>query len=236
MKKNEKTVATGVVKRMAMAGAVAALMGLPGCIADVPQLAPPGATMTVFANPESVPANGGVSVITAIVTESIGTPVPDGTVVQFFTNIGTIDREGLTKDGVARVNFISDARSGTASINAVSGNVTGGTGVAIGNAVASRMLLFADPPRITLSISKTTHIIATILDGDGNPVPNIGVIFSVNSTTETMEPASGTPVFTDNNGRAESILRTKRTTPGTATVQVQTLGGLTGSITVSIVQ
>ena len=191
--------------------------------------------MTVFAAPTNVPASGGVSVITAIVTEVIGTPVPDGTVVQFFTDLGTIDREGRTKDGVARVNFVSDTRSGTANITAVSGPVTGGTAVAIGEAVASRMIVTADPPFIKLSVSKTTHIIATVLDSNGNPVPNIGVIFTVNSTTELMEPA-GTPVYTDSNGRAEAVLRTKRTTPGSVVVNVQTLGGLTGSITVSIVQ
>jgi len=217
-----------------MAGAMAALVGAPACD-DVPQLAPPQATMTVFAAPTTVPASGGVSVITAIVTEVIGTPVPDGTVVQFFTDLGTIDREGRTKDGVARVNFVSDTRSGTANITAVSGPVTGGTAVAIGEAVASRMIVTADPPFIKLSVSKTTHIIATVLDSNGNPVPNIGVIFTVNSTTELMEPA-GTPVYTDSNGRAEAVLRTKRTTPGSVVVNVQTLGGLTGSITVSIVQ
>lgn len=217
-----------------MAGAMAALVGAPACD-DVPQLAPPEATMTVFAAPTTVPASGGVSVITAIVTEVIGTPVPDGTVVQFFTDLGTIDREGRTKDGVARVNFVSDTRSGTANITAVSGPVTGGTAVAIGEAVASRMIVTADPPFIKLSVSKTTHIIATVLDSNGNPVPNIGVIFTVNSTTELMEPA-GTPVYTDSNGRAEAVLRTKRTTPGSVVVNVQTLGGLTGSITVSIVQ
>jgi hypothetical protein len=223
-----------VVSRVAMAGAMAALVGAPACD-DVPQLAPPEATMTVFAAPSNVPASGGVSVITAIVTEVIGTPVPDGTVVQFFTDLGTIDREGRTKDGVARVNFVSDTRSGTANITAVSGPVTGGTAVAIGEAVASRMIVTADPPFIKLSVSKTTHIIATVLDSNGNPVPNIGVIFTVNSTTELMEPA-GTPVYTDSNGRAEAVLRTKRTTPGSVVVNVQTLGGLTGSITVSIVQ
>ena len=223
-----------VVSRVAMAGAMAALVGAPACD-DVPQLAPPEATMTVFAAPTNVPASGGVSVITAIVTEVIGTPVPDGTVVQFFTDLGTIDREGRTKDGVARVNFVSDTRSGTANITAVSGPVTGGTAVAVGEAVASRMIVTADPPFIKLSVSKTTHIIATVLDSNGNPVPNIGVIFTVSTTTELMEPA-GTPVYTDSNGRAEAVLRTKRTTPGSVVVNVQTLGGLTGSITVSIVQ
>ena len=98
--------------------AVAALLGHPGC-ADVAQLAPSNATMVLIASPPFVPANGGVSQISAVVTEAVGTPVPDGTVVQFFTTIGKIDREGKTNDGVARVNFIADARSGTADVTAV---------------------------------------------------------------------------------------------------------------------
>jgi hypothetical protein len=212
--------------------AVAALLGLSNC-ADVPQLAPPGATMTVFATPVNVAANGGVSVITAIITEAAGTPVPNGTVVQFFTNLGTVDREGVTKDGVARVNFISDARSGTANITAVSGPLTGAADVSIGEAVASNMIVIADPSRIVLTHSKTTRIIATVLDGFGNPVPNIGVIFTVDGSTETMESA-GQPIFTDNNGRAEDTLRTRRTTAGSVTVHVQTLGGTTGQVVVPI--
>ena len=231
----KKTIGRLAVKGTAMAVAVAALLGLPNC-ADVPQLAPPGATMTIFASPADIAANGGVSVITAIIVEAVGTPPPDGTVVQFFTNIGKIDREGLTKDGVARVNLISDVRSGTANVQAVSGPITASTSVSIGEAVQGlTMIVIADPPFIRLSLSKTTHIIATVLDPLGNPMPNVGVIFTVNSTSETMEPA-GIPVFTDNNGRAESVLRTKRNTPGTVTVNIQTLGGTTGSIAVSIVQ
>lgn len=219
-----------VVRQAAMAGAVAALLGVPGCD-DVPQLAPPEATITLIANPASIPANGGVSQITAVVTEVIGTPVPDGTVVQFYTDLGTIDREGKTNGGVARVNFISDSRSGSANITAVSGPITAGTGVSIGNAVATNMIVIADPSRITTS--RSTHIIATVLDANGNPVPNIGCIFTVSTTTEFMD-SQGHPVFTDNNGRCEDVLRTRRTTPGSVTVEVETLGGVTGSVTVPI--
>ena len=218
-----------------MTGALAALLGVPAC-EDVPQLAPPGATITLIVNPADIAANGGVSVITAIVTEEIGTPVSDGTSVQFYANIGTVDREGRTNDGVARVNFISDSRSGEASITAVSGPATAPPAtIRIGEAVASNIIVIADPPRINLSISKTTHIIATVVDGFGNPVPNIGVIFRVNSTTETMDSASH-PIFTDSNGRAEDVLRTKRTTAGSAIVTVETVGGLGPvSITVPII-
>ena len=61
-------------------------------------------------------ANGGVSVITAILIEPNGTPVSNGTVVLFFSDIGIIDRQGTTKDGIARVNFVADSRSGVANI------------------------------------------------------------------------------------------------------------------------
>jgi hypothetical protein len=86
--------------------------------------APPGSTMTLFANPDFVPANGGTSVVTAVVVEPAGTPVPDGTVVQFFTTLGTIEEQGKTNDGVARVNFVADSRSGTATVSALSGGGT----------------------------------------------------------------------------------------------------------------
>ena len=221
-----------VVKQAGTAVAVAALLGLQSC-ADVPQLAPNGATIVLLANPEFIPANGGVSIISAIVTEPAGTPVPDGTVVQFFTNLGMIDREGRTNDGVARVNLISDARSGTAAVSAVSGSSTAtlGSGVRIGAVLPARLILIADPSRIT--VSKSTHIIAMVLDDAANPVANVGVIFTTPATTEFMD-SQGHPVFTDNNGVAEDVVHTKRTTAGSITVNVTVLssGGLSGSISV----
>ena len=158
--------------------ALSALLWHRGC-ADVPQMAPFESTITLFANPPFIPANGGVSVISAVVTEAAGTPVPDGTVVQFFATIGKVDREGLTKDGVARVNFISDTRSGVAEVTAVSGPITTTLpgGISIGGVLPALVLVTADPSRIT--VSRSTHIFATVLDADGNPVPNIGVIFTV---------------------------------------------------------
>src|SRR6185436_8626990 len=83
--------------------------------------APAGSSLTVAANPELIPANGGVSIITALVIEPAGTVVADGTVVQFFTNLGDVEEQGKTNDGVARVNFRATGRSGVATITAISG-------------------------------------------------------------------------------------------------------------------
>jgi hypothetical protein len=185
--------------------------------------APPGSTIALFANPEFIPAFGGVSVISALVTEPAGTPVPDGTVVQFFTNLGRVDEQGKTNDGVARVNLVSDSRSGTATVQAFSGGPataaspgtgTGGSGasnsvsVVIGSALPSRVQVTANPTRVTSP--RESLIRAFVVDANGNPVFNIPVIFTVEqpsgaAPTELMD-SRGTPVHTDNNGVAEDRL------------------------------
>jgi len=104
---------------VALAGASAIAL-MPAC-ESVPLTAAPGTNMTLIANPGFVIANGGVSVVTAILVEPAGTFVPDGTEVFFFTNLGRVDASGKTRNGVARVNFVSDARSGTARVDAISG-------------------------------------------------------------------------------------------------------------------
>ena len=219
--------------------------------------AAPGSTLTLIANPDSVPANGGVSILTALVIEPAGTTVPDGTVVQFFTNLGRVEpREGKTKDGVARVNFISDGRSGRAHVTAVSGGAavapapspsaspapqpitgaaTASVDILVGGAQGLRVFVTADPSRITES--RSTHIIANVFDSNGNPMANIPVIFEVQSNpfTEFMD-SQGNPLFTDTNGRAEDVMRTRRTPPvvGTAVVKVTALSAGQPSGTVSV--
>jgi len=186
--------------------------------------------MTLFANPEFIPATGGISVISAVLTEPAGTLVPDGTVIQFFTNLGKIEPQGKTHDGVARVNLLSDGRSGTATVRALSGGTassgggtaspspgTGGGAGASGTATVrigplpKAIFLSAVPNRLT--DSRTTHLFAQVYDGDGNPIPNVPVIFTITGTsigpiTEHLD-SGGTPVFTDNNGIAEDILRSQ---------------------------
>lgn len=174
--------------------------------------APPGSSITVFANPEFIAANGGVSVISALVFEPAGTPVPDGTVVQFFTNLGRIDEQGKTNDGVARVNLVADSRSGTATVRAFSGGAatapaptpsasaspgpgTGTAGAAgsvqvvIGSALPARVDVTAFPQRITDFRQSTIR--AFVYDQNGNPVSNVPVLFSVSQgATPTPAPTA----------------------------------------------
>jgi hypothetical protein len=192
--------------------------------------APVGSTLDVFANPTFISAHTGVSVISALVIEPAGTPVPDGTVVQFFTSLGAIDEQGRTNDGVARVNLTADGRSGIATITAASGDViaTLDPGVVIGSALPARLLVTAEPSRITVSAS--THVTANVFDDDGNPAANVPVIFTITAdpATEWMD-SQGAPIHTDTNGRASDVMRTRRTTSGTATVKA-TVPGAAGFI------
>jgi hypothetical protein len=236
--------------------------------------APPGSTISCQPNPIAIAAFNGVSVISCLLQEDIGTPVADGTVVQFFTNLGRIPEQGKTNDGVVRVNFQADGRSGTATIRISSGagtlpapsssSVTVTTTpvqrgvsasdagaavslagvmantevtVTVGNAAAKQIRVSADPPRIT--DSRSSQITATVFDEFGNPVAGVPVYFSVGggtivgpSPTPTASPtgtptpppattppsggggtehmdSQGTPVFTDTNGRATDVLRTR---------------------------
>ena len=241
-------------RRAAAAAVLAAVGGCAGALFT----APPGSTIALIPNPSFVPANGGVSVITAVVTEPAGTPVSDGTELQCFTDLGSIDRQVKTKTGVARANFVSDSRSGVAHISCQSGGtapiiaaspgaspapVTGGTSgtnsgttqVTVGNALVKSVLIFAEPSRIVAG-SNSTDVIANVVDANGNPVANVGVIFSVVADPATEFFPSPGPFFTNNNGQAIATLRTRRTTAGNAQVKASAAGpnGFVDSNTLTI--
>jgi hypothetical protein len=217
-----------------------------GC--EVPPLMAPGSSITLIANPKFIVANGGVSVITAIVTEPVGTFVPDGSVVLFFTNLGRIDPQGKTVDGVARVNLIADSRSGTAKVRGVAAAgggpaPSGGTSasgfaeeqVEIGSALPTSLVLTADPPTVRAGGSST--ITANVFDTFGNPVANVPVIFTL-SVPATLAGArldsGGSQRFTDTNGQAFDTLHTRAGTSGLASVSATAAGDLASRAPVNI--
>jgi hypothetical protein len=227
------------MSKVKLAVAVAWVVVLPSC-GDAPLTAPAGSTLQLIANPPFIVANGGVSVVTAIVVEPAGTFVPDGTEVFFFTTLGQIEASRETKDGVARVNFVSDARSGTATITAVSGGApTGGGGedgsgtgsgtgsasvdVLIGSALPETILVTADPS--AMRSTGSSSITANVFDKEGNPVANVPLIFSVGDGdnpggVDEYLDSGGSQVFTDSNGQASDVLRSRRPLSDSAVVTV----------------
>ena len=238
--------------------AVLLLVLLLGTCNQAIMVAPPGSNFapdgSLIANPEFIAAHGDVSVISGLILKATGAPVADGTVVQFFTNLGKIDEQGKTNDGVVRVNLVSDSRSGTATVRAFSGgavagpsfvdgpvvgfssgSITGGSAVSaamasasttviIGSARPDHVVLTANPPRITTGTSTT--LLAQVFDATGNPVANVPVIFQITSTTpQARLDSGGQAVFTDNDGRATDILRTNSTVAGNITVTATAANG-----------
>ena len=199
-------------------------LALPMCT-GVPLTAPANSTITLSANPLFIPSNGGVSVVTAIVIEPAGTPVPNGTVVFFFTNLGRVDEQGKTKDGIARVNFVSDSRAGDATVTASSGGPAVAPsasptatptpttdrlsfGMTVANAQTASsstvtihigkvnsVIVTANPDRITSP--RSAMITANVFDDFGNPVANVPVFFSIGTVSVSPTPApSPTPTPT----------------------------------------
>lgn len=196
----------------------------------VPLTAAPGTTLTLIANPTFVAANGGRSLLTAILIEPAGTFVPDGTEVFFFTNLGSIaDERAKTVNGVARTYFIADSRSGKATVQAISGGpavapsaspspasdprVAADSGqatqtITVGSANPTRVLVTANPQ--LLANSRQASIVANVFDAAGNPVQNVPVVFSVSAVPlQEFLGSGGAPQFTDSNGQAFDTLSTR---------------------------
>jgi hypothetical protein len=189
-------------------------------------------------NPPFISKDGDSAIVSVLVLEPAGTPAPDGTVVQFFTTLGTIPEQGKTNDGVARVNFRSDARSGTAKITAFSGPATTTADVIIGTIRPAQILPGVIDPRIDLAQGvSTARFKVTVLDASGNPVSSVPVRFSVvdNPATDTLLVTEG---FTDNNGDVFSRVQTRRTTSGTIRILATVLSGPSVSVefTIAVVQ
>lgn len=201
--------------------------------------APEGTTLNIFVNPSFIALNGDTAVVSVLAFEKAGTPVPDGTVIQFFTTLGTIDEQAKTNDGVARVNLRSNATSGTAVVTAVSGSASiKSPDVAIGAPRVSKVATQAIDPTIDLRLGKSTaQIAARVADNAGNPIPGIIVRFTA-SNPATDRLLDGSDRTTNNNGDAVNRVQTSRTTAGTITIKVEVLapGSVTAAdITVQVV-
>jgi hypothetical protein len=110
----------------------------------------------VFANPTTVESSG-TSTITAQVLTSAGTPAPDGTAVNFTTNLGSIDPFGQTTEGIATTEFKAPevTSDDTARITAKVGTKSGFVDVEITASVTP-------PPPTPLSVTPPTTNICEI--------------------------------------------------------------------------
>jgi hypothetical protein len=227
------------MSKLRLAALPLAVVALASC-ETAPLTAPVGSTIFLQANPTFVIANGGRSIVTAVVTEPAGTLVPDGTEVNFFTTLGTIDLVGKTVRGIASVNFIADSRSGRATVTALSGGATGGTNptveIAIGSTLPALVNVACDPQRIISP--RNCRLQATVFDEFGNPVQNVPVSFSIDgSLVEETLDSGGALLYTNSNGQVTDVLRTQAPIglgQKTVTVTARAANGIEGTVTVFV--
>jgi hypothetical protein len=134
-------------------------------------------------------------------------------------------------------------------VTAISGGAGGGEGggtgtdevtVDIGSALPSVILVTANPS--AMRSTSSSHITANVFDESGNPVANVPLIFTVGEgqTTGGVEEyfdSGGSQVFTDSNGQASDVLRSRRPLADadvTVTVVATAPTGLTGETDVLI--
>lgn len=189
----------------------------------VPLTSPTGSTISLSIDRSILPVNGQATV-TAVVTESAGTAVQNGTVVSFSPTLGRVEPvEAPTVNGKAVVTYIAPSVSGTATINAFSGSAStgsgnsssGGVSVMVGSAAVGSVSLNVAPSSVPQN-GGTVNVSALALDSAGNPLPSVAVLFTTDQGT-----LANASVFTDTNGNAATTLSTNRVTKVTATVGAQ---------------
>lgn len=170
----------------------------------------PAATIKLSANPTKIPADGkSSSTITAIVADSGGKPVANGTAVNFTTTLGTFNngKQALTEvisnnAGTVDVSLMSGTTSGIATVTCTSNGVTQAINVEIGNTQTPEVAgitLTANPTKIPADGTSSSLIKATLVDSAGQAAINgtsvtftttLGV-FSNNTTTISATVSNG---------------------------------------------
>lgn len=196
----------------ALFGILLTAVALAGCD-KVPLLAPTNSTIRLNASVGVVPVNGSLDLV-AVVIESAGTPVQNGTVVTFQSSLGTIEpREGRTTNGQVTVKYLSGGQSGKAKISAFSGgSKSEDLEILVGGAGAAAVTLRADTT-VLPSTGGTAALVATVLDTGGNPIRGVAVTFS--ATAGQLSPGTA---FTNDSGEARTDLFTTRESTVTARV------------------
>ncbi|PIU67992.1 MAG: hypothetical protein COS84_02380, partial [Armatimonadetes bacterium CG07_land_8_20_14_0_80_40_9] len=174
-------------------------------------------------SPEVLPADGVTQAgITAIVKDAQGNPAPQGTVVNFSTNIGTISNITTTTNGQATAKVKSDT-AGTALITASCQGV--------GGLISANVSLTFTTLKITLTANPTSikadGLSTSIINAEVKKMTLTGLVPVVNGTTVrfTTDRGEVNPVTAATSGGTVSTTLKSSSMGGTATVIAQALPG-----------
>ncbi|MBM3134004.1 MAG: hypothetical protein FJZ89_01685 [Chloroflexi bacterium] len=182
-------------------------------------------TVTLTANPASVPVGGVTSTLIATVTDQYTNLVADGTMVTFATSLGSVAPPiQTTTGGVAIVTLTSGNIAGTATVTATAGTAWATTPVTFTPLSAFTVTVTAAPTSIVIGGNQAT-ITATVVDQHGN---RVGDNTPVTFTTSLGSVAPPTRLTT---GGVATTTLTSGNIVGTATV-IALVDGRTGTTNV----
>lgn len=189
-----------------------------------------GSVLNITANP-TVVAPGGTSEIRVVGFKPSGTPLPDGTVIFFSTDLGSVPASAKIRDGYALVTYRAPAnRSGTAKVEASSGINSDNqankveTTILIGSTAVKHVEVSASPGSLPPSGGQVL-ITVLVKDENHNPVPGV----TVSLATDKGSLSSSTGMVSDSNGRVTAWL----TTTETAKVTVYA-GSVNGTVSIAV--
>jgi len=172
-------------------------------------------SMTLVAAPGTLLV-GSLSTLTITVTDQLGYPVVNGTVVSFTTNLGSVSPvTRVTTNGVATAT-LSSTVAGLAKVTATVGLSSTTAQVTFTPGPPANLSLIAAPS--TLQVGNLSALTATVTDQFGNPVVN-GTVVSFTTNLGSASPV----IRVTTNGVATATLSS--TLPGTAVVTA-TVGSL----------
>ena len=118
--------------------------------------------------------------VTAVIKDSVGSPMPDMT-VNFSTSLGTLSQqiELTDSDGMATTEITSSSVEGVAIVTATS-YITDSVSVEFVPYVPSMIEISASPTTILADGLSSSTITVTPKDRDGLSMPNLNVLFSTN--------------------------------------------------------
>ncbi|MCP4216618.1 MAG: PKD domain-containing protein [bacterium] len=191
--------------------------------------APQGATLVVSVSPHTI-SIGGQAVVRVVGYKATGRVLHDGTVIHFSTDLGSIESQKQTENGVAEALFTSnDNQSGDATITVTSGNVEALTATIIITAsTLAGLNISANPSQLPVGGGNSTIVVSAY---DESQAPVSGIPISL-STSAGQLNSSGAILTTDSEGKVQDLLQTTLAATVTATsgsekvtIDVTVLGG-----------
>lgn len=185
--------------------------------------APSASTSTVTASPSQVAADGtSTTTLTLTLSDAGGNRIAQSPVIFSVTGTGnTLTPSSTTTDanGIATATLRS-TRSGQKTVTASAGTMSTTTTVTFlaGSPSSLQSTMASSGPVVANGIATTTFV-ATIRDGNGNPVTNQPVTFTATGSANTLTPMS---TQTDQNGMINATLASTKAEQKTVTANVGT--------------